>query len=257
MLNIFCKNSMDTMKAGLVAVILLLLVSGCVFVTAGCIAAKSPASATPVPPPTTGIGAALVSGTLPVPPQVSATVATATSVIGATMPATPVPSPAPPSGYSTNADVPDNPWMENLDFIRSYFPFTVPGCRMNESFPEIARGYGIRQPVPALIALSPDQMDAFLQESPGPAGSAVCAAAPGDPGWNFVKIEGTILPRNARPAEYVIGINVRSRGRIIAQFSFSEALRPGEPVSFERYVPLRSDEMDLFDSIELVFYKKR
>ncbi len=136
---------------------------------------------------------------------------------------------------------------------------------MKEVFPEAAQdpGYGIRQPEPELIALSPDQMDAFLQKLPegyngeaSLAGGDGCAAAPMSPGWNFVKIEGTIIPRNARPAEYDIGINVSSRGRVIDQIRMTETLTLEQPFSFERYVPLRSDEMDLFDGIGLVFGRK-
>jgi len=176
-----------------------------------------------------------------------------------TMPAAlPSPVATPESDYFSAADVPDNPWMENLDFIKSYYPFTVPDCTMKELFPEVAQdpGYGISQPVPKLMALSPDQMDAFLQKFNDLTGSAGCAAAPMNPGWNFVKIEGTIIPRNARPADYEIGIDVRSRGRVIAQFRFNETLTLEQPFSFQRYVPLRSGEMDLFDGIELVFHRK-
>lgn len=150
--------------------------------------------------------------------------------------------------------------MENLEFSKSYYPFTVPDCVMKALIPETAEGYGIRQPVPALIALSPDRMDAFLQAYPEngavPAGSAACAAGPASPDWNFVKISGMILPRNARPSEYDIGIGVSSRGKVIAEFRFNETLTLEQQVSFERYVPLRSDETDLFDSIGLIFDKK-
>ena len=152
--------------------------------------------------------------------------------------------------------------MENLVFIKSYYPFTVPDCAMKESFPEVAQdpGYGIRQPVPKLMAFSPDQVTAFMQMytdgNINPAVVAGCAAAPVSPGWNFVKIAGTIIPRNARPGHYEIGINVSSQGRIIAQFRFNETLTLEQPFSFERYVPLKSDEMNLFDSIELVFHRR-
>ena len=130
--------------------------------------------------------------------------------------------------------------MENLEFSKSYYPFTVPDCVMKALIPETSAGYGIRQPVPALIALTPDRMDAFLQAYPEngatPAGSTACAAGPGSPNWNFVKISGTILPRNARPSEYDIGIMVSSRGKVIAEFRFNETLTLEQQVSFERYV---------------------
>jgi hypothetical protein len=53
-----------------------------------------------------------------------------------------------------------------------------------------------------------------------------------------------------------MGINVRSHGRVIEQFRMNMTLIIDQPVIFTRYVPLRSDEMDLFDSIEMVFSKR-
>jgi hypothetical protein len=156
---------------------------------------------------------------------------------------------------------PDNPWLQYLVFTRSYFPFTVPDCTMKELFPELALdpGYGIRQPVPRLTVLSADRMDTFIAEyangNPNPPTSTGCVAAPAGRDWNFVKIDGIVVPRNARPAGYDSLLEVRSQGRIIAGFRSGETLVPGQPYSFTWYVPLRTDEMDLFDSIELLFHR--
>jgi hypothetical protein len=236
-----------------ILVVSLLLFS---MVSTGCTSPASPAVTPVAPRPTTRMGTetpALPAALPAAPPAPAAAAATTIA------PAPPSPAATRGTEYFSEADVPDNPWTENLEFTRSYYPFTIPDCAMRTVFPEVAQdpGYGIRQPVPELTALSPERMDAFLQTYPDGYNSlAGCAAAPIGPGWNFVKIEGTIMPRNARPAEYDIGINVRSRGRVIAQFRMNETLTLEQPFSFERYVPLRSDEMELFDSIELVFSRK-
>ena len=102
-------------------------------------------------------------------------------------------------------------------------------------------------------------MSLFMQEyvygSANPPAGAGCAAAPAGQGWNFVQVQGTIIPRNARPATYDTALEVRSRGRIVAQFRFNATLTLEQPYTFERYVPLRSGEMDRFDSVDLVFHR--
>ncbi len=234
------------MKTGVCILVISLLLFG--MVGAGCTSSTSPPVTTVAPLPTTGNVTPAVPATPPV-----TTAAAATAVV----PALPPPAAPGEPEYSSGADVPDNPWIMHLEFTRSYYPYTIPDCAMRAAFPEVAQvpGYGIRQPVPELIALSPGEMDAFLQKyNEGDTGG--CPAAPVGPGWNFVKIEGTILPRNARPREYDIGIDVRSRGRVVAQLGMDETLTLEQPFSFERYVPLRTDEMELFDSIELVFSGK-
>ena len=203
------------MKTGVTILLVSLLVLSVLF-TAGCMSAGSPKSATTVPGTTnpSGTPAPTPPATLPaVSPSPMTTTATTAAPAG-TVPIPPAYATTPGSGYFSTADIPDNPWMENLEFSKSYYPFTVPDCVMKALIPETAAGYGIRQPVPALIALTPDRMDAFLQAYPGngaaPAGSTACAAGPASPNWNFVKISGTILPRNARPSEY----QYRDRGQL-------------------------------------------
>jgi len=233
------------MKTGVCILVVLVLLSG--MVGAGCTSSTSPPVTTVVPRPT----ARMDTGTPVVPAAPPVTTAAAAATV---VPA--LPSPSPPAGpeYFSGADIPDNPWIMHLEFTRSYYPFNIPDCAMRAVLPEAAGdpGYGIRQPVPELVALSPAQVDAVLQKY-NEGENTGCASTPTGPGWNFVKIEGTIIPRNARPREYDIGIDVSSRGRVIAQFRMNQTLTLEQPFSFDRYVPLRSDEMELFDSIGLVF----
>jgi hypothetical protein len=248
------------MNTGTWIPVLLALAFGCMLCT-GCISPASPPVApvtSPVAPPATVTAPSpAIFPTAPaVPVTPAATTDTATASGTLQVPATtPVPE------YFTAANEPDNPWLQNLVFTKSYFPFTVPDCAMKELFPDVAQdpGYGIRQPVPKLVVLSPDRLSTFIQEytygNPSPSASAGCAAAPANQGWNFVRIQGTILPRNARPADYDSLLEVRSQGRIIAQSASNETLVLDQPFSYERYVPLKTDEMDLFDGIELLFHR--
>jgi hypothetical protein len=235
------------MDTGTLILVVLVLASG-VF-SAGCIAPNTPPvgipAAVPVTPSTTPAGTqeARLPAALPSPPAPVTAVAPADNgTVEGTLPA-PVATPEP--AYFSAADVPDNPWIQSLVFTKSYFPFTVPDCAMRELFPEVAQqpGYGIGQPVPELVAFSPDRMSPFMQEyvyggANPPAGTG-CAAAPAGPVWNFVQIQGTIIPRNARPATYDTAIEVRSRGRIVAQFRFNATLTLEQPYTFERYAQVR------------------
>jgi hypothetical protein len=239
--------------------VFVVLIAGCIVCT-GCMSPGSPASS-PVVAPSTSRMETQTTTTIPeVLPTTPAVPATAAAVTGTSqMPATPA------REYFTNINTLDNPWMQNLEFSKNYYPFAIPDCGMKVVFPQAALDphYGILQPVPKLIALSPDQMATFLQKyreeyngDPSRIGGAACAGASANPGWNFIKIVGTIIPRNARPDTYDMRMNVRSQGKVIAQFRINETLTLGQPFSFERYVPLKTNEMDLFDSVELLFARK-
>jgi hypothetical protein len=144
---------------------------------------------------------------------------------------------------------------------------------MREAFPQVAGDpdYGIQKKVPKLVMLTPEEIDEFQNRyssrsgqypdterylDPNSIGGARCAGVPADPRWNFVRINATLIPRNARPGEYDIGINVRSHGTIIGQMRMNRTFIIEEPVIFVRYIPLKLEEMDAFDSIEMVFSRR-
>ncbi|MDO9323674.1 MAG: hypothetical protein Q7T80_01825 [Methanoregula sp.] len=144
---------------------------------------------------------------------------------------------------------------------------------MRTIFPQAANDttYGIRQRVPKLIALSDDQINLFTQgfwetntEDPSfnrsvesfLLGGSWCSGVPAYPTWNVVRINATLIPRNGNPADYTIGINVKSHGSVIEQFKINQTLIIDQPVFIARYVPLKTEEMDSFDGIEMVFLKK-
>lgn len=149
---------------------------------------------------------------------------------------------------------------------------------MKIAFPQVAKDseYGIRAPHTTLTAFSRDQILASLTANareyasdtrevnpslsdyidPYNLGSANCTGTVASPTWNFVRIDATIMPRNARPADYDIGINVRSKGKVTAQLRMNRTLTIDQPVIYELYVPVKTAEMDLFDSVEMVFERR-
>jgi hypothetical protein len=159
----------------------------------------------------------------------------------------------------------EDPHIALLDFTPEYLSFRIPDCGMRAVFPQAAtdKKYGIRQSVPKLIAITPAQLNAFMasfaqdaDSDPNLIGGSTCEGAVVTPTWNFVQIRATLIPRNARPTEYDIGINVRSEGKVVEQFRMSKTFILDETVPVELYVPLKTGESDAFDSVELVFAKR-
>lgn len=179
---------------------------------------------------------------------------------------------------SSGESAADDPQIVLLQFAKGYFNAEIPDCGMRMAFPQVANntGYGIVEPHTTLTAFSANEMISFLKANareyasdprdvdpaitnyidPNTLGGAQCAGVPASPTWNFVRIDATIMPRNGRPADYDIGISVRSKGKVTAQLKLSRTLTIDKPVTYELYVPLKMIEMDRFDSIEMVFYKK-
>jgi len=178
---------------------------------------------------------------------------------------------------TTVKDTSDDPQILALDLTKNYFNADIPDCGMTTVMPQVAGdpGYGIQPPASHLVAIPRDLMLAFITANikdyaPEPTtversvthyldsnllGGASCRGVPAQPAWNFVRIDLTIVPRNARPANYDIGIDVRSQGRTAAQITMNRNLTLDTPVSYELYVPLKIAEMDRFDSVAMNFTK--
>ncbi|MFA4861054.1 hypothetical protein [Methanoregula sp.] len=265
------------MKGNLLCFFCMVLVFGFVF-SAACTSSPSPGGP--------------VVATLSVTPSA----ATAPLVPTLTPAATPSQSPpvtTSPAGraiaslpVSTNTQVPqttvketsDDPQILALEFTKNYFNADIPDCGMRAVLPQVAAdpGYGIQPPKSYLVAIPKDLMLAFITANikdyapepttveryvthyldPNLLGGTSCSGVPAQPAWNVVRIDLTIIPRNARPANYDIGIDVRSQGRTAAQITMNRNLTLDTPVSYELYVPLKTAEMDRFDSIAMNFTKQ-
>jgi hypothetical protein len=245
---------------------------------AGCTSTEAPETPVPAVPQATIIQTSTVTTADSVP----AATPPAAPIIPATADATPAistpvgtPVPVTPTWIqeSYGKDAMSDPRIVLLTFDKECMAFDIPDCGMRVAFPQAAGdpGYGIRQPVPKLLMLTEEEIDAFTDTysivdkrypdserriDPNAIGGASCAGVPANPVWNFVRVNATLMPRNARPAEYDIGINVRSRRDVIAQVTMNRTFILDQPVIIVRYIPLKVEEMDAFDSIGLVFARR-
>jgi hypothetical protein len=167
--------------------------------------------------------------------------------------------------HSTAEGSANDPYIQVLRFTPEYLPFRIPDCGMRAAFPQAAtdKRYGISQPEPKLLAITPAQMKAFMnafaqdaEGDPNRIGGSACEGMVVTPTWNVVRIDATLIPRNARPTDYDIGINVRSKGKIADQLTLARPFVLDQPVILELYIPLKTEETDAFDSVELVFAKR-
>lgn len=248
----------------------LLLVAGLLF-SAGCTSPQVPAGTPTITPqaPGTATPSATVSPVTPSPIIAARTVEATPSV---TVPATPAPKPTWIQKPSV-MDSADDPSIFFQTTTMEALVFDIPDCGMRAAFPEAAEdpAYGVVQTEPRLIMVTPEEMTAFLAahkkpyaDDPDPQfnvdpnliGGAQCAGAVASPTWNFIRINATFVPRNARPAVYDIGINFRSHGRIIEQLQIQETFILDQPIIMARYIPLTNREMDQIDMIDYVFAKR-
>jgi len=155
-----------------------------------------------------------------------------------------------------------DPFINTLQVRKNYFSFSIPGCDMKEIFPAIAKDpeYGIDQPVPRLSTLSSAEIRDFIiryTEGPGEnsrlKGIYSCQGVSMPPDWNFAEFRAVITPRNSRPADYEISLMVRKQGENITVYTTRENLTLEQPVVFVRYIPVKTDEMELIDAAAIAF----
>lgn len=232
-------------------ILLAFLVLGLVLVS-GCTTPQTPAPASPITAEITSI-----------PADIPVTVATtgAFSPDITFQPEGKSPAPGTVTVQTTRIQV-DNPYLEYLNIRKKTFDDRIPNCIMENAFPTIAsdKNYGINQVNPKLTALTQDEYDQFLWKyTEGKAENTplknlqVCQGAEGNPEWNFVEIRVILNPTNVRPANYTISQVVRSNGNIIAQFTTTQTLVIDKKVALTSYVPVKADELDLFDTVGLTY----
>ena len=159
----------------------------------------------------------------------------------------------------------DNPHLEYFNIRKNTYDSRIPNCIMQNAFPAIANDpyYGINQLNPKLSALTQDQYDQFLwkfteDKSENSLLKALpeCRGVEGNPEWNFVEIRVILVPTNVKPSDYTITEVVRSNGEIIAQFSTTRTLVLDDKIALTSYVPVKADEMDLFDTVGLTYTRQ-
>ncbi len=174
-----------------------------------------------------------------------------------TRPATPAPT-TEPSLQKREID----PYVNSIGFDSYYFSFDIPGCDMKEIYPAYANDpeYGIEQSAPKLSTLSAAEIRAFIRdhtlrssENSPFKGSYSCQGVSMSPNWNFAEVSAAITPRNARPATYEISLIMRAKGENITVFTTRENLTPDQRIAIVRYIPMKTDEIELLDRADITF----
>ena len=73
------------------------------------------------------------------------------------------------------------------------------------------------------------------------------------PNWNFAEVSAAITPRNARPATYEISLIMRAKGENITVFTTRENLAPDQRIAIVRYIPMKTEEIELLDRADITF----
>jgi hypothetical protein len=164
---------------------------------------------------------------------------------------------------STTRIASDNPYLEYLNVRKRTFDNPLPDCLMGNAFPftKNETGYGIQQIVPKLAAISEDEYWSFLrrytqgnaENTPLRIITACQGSLTAEPTWNFAEVRIVLDPTNYSPANYTITQNVWSDGKIVAQFPTTRQLVIDEQVVLTSYIPVRTDEVDLIDSVVVTY----
>jgi hypothetical protein len=159
------------------------------------------------------------------------------------------------------------PFVEYLNFQKRIFIYPIPNCLMQNAFPAVANdnGYGINKVAPKLVAVSQDDYVLFLWKyTEGNAANTPlktlpeCRGSDNEPTWNFVEVRVILNPTNTQPANYTVIRNVWSNNRniwsdqkLVAQLPTTERLVIDQKATLTSYIPVRTDELDLFDTVSV------
>ena len=178
----------------------------------------------------------------------------------------------------------NDPYQEYLHGTVNYLSYPIGNCDMKIYFPDIAgdSAYGLSVLPAKVTGLSSYQMEKFLRENTeipvndyynstgdpqyNPENVKLkdrkifshhgCLDQVVDPQWNFVEVAIHIIPRNARPTNYTIGINILSYGeKIVAQITTDKTLTLDHPEDLTIYIPLKTNDMSRFTGASLVYRK--
>jgi hypothetical protein len=234
------------MKINTFVVVLFLL--GCILLS-GC---TTPAPDKPVPTATPVAEAVVVTETpVSTPVQVSTPRSDAHAV----------PTVNPVTATETTRIASDNPSLEYLNIRKQTFDYSIPNCVMQTAFPAIITDtYGIRQVEPKLTEISEDDYQNFLRKytESGLENTQLktpngCFGTPSEPTWNFIEVRVNLKPTNIRASDYLITEKIISGGKVVQEFPVTKRLVIDEGVSLLSYIPIRANEVDLFDSVAVTF----
>lgn len=155
----------------------------------------------------------------------------------------------------------DNPYLVNLNIRKRTFDYPLPNCLMQTAFPGLLKDtYGIQQVVPNLAVITEDEYLTFIRkntEDNTEGGKlktpSACRGSAAEPTWNFIEVRAILDPTNVHPADYTITENIWSDGKVVVKFATTRNLVINEQVTLLSYIPVRSDEVDLFDMVGITY----
>jgi hypothetical protein len=170
-----------------------------------------------------------------------------------------------PKVHSYNQADPDF----SINIKNSVLAYTVSNCIMKEVFPTIANdvNYGLKASPSKLTGISDGEWNRFIREytegkneNSKTIGISRCnpplPESPKNPWWNFIKISGQLTPRNPIPADYEIVIHIKGYGgNDVGQVKMNEKLYQDQPIQYVTYIPMRNDEIEMFNTATITFNK--
>jgi hypothetical protein len=141
---------------------------------------------------------------------------------------------------------------------------------MKQVFPDIVNNpeYGIASAHPTIVGLSPQKWKAFYadwsrwrttglsqtisisecQNVPTPENTPSTA-------WDVAYVGARIIPRNGNPSDYSIIFTLSPEGKNGAQIITTTTLTMDQPITIERWIPLRRSEIDTLGIPSMSFNK--
>ncbi|NLD56625.1 MAG: hypothetical protein GX651_00635 [Methanomicrobiales archaeon] len=155
----------------------------------------------------------------------------------------------------------DNPYLVNLNIRKRTFDYPLPNCFMQVAFPGLLKDtYGIQQVVPNLAVVSEDEYLTFIRKNTEDNSEksklktpSACFGSAAEPTWNFIEVRVILDPSNVHPADYTITENIVSDGKVVVKFATTRSLVIGNQVTLLSYIPIRSDDVDLFDTVAITY----
>lgn len=170
--------------------------------------------------------------------------------------ATPVPQ-------MTKLAVANDPLVQDLSLTK--FDYGISDCIMKQVFPDIAKDpdYGINSAHPKLVGISNETWTKFYldyntgQQS-GQSQTFSISKCEGIPisesnTWDFVWVYAKLIPRNARPSDYTIIVQLNAKNKEISQLVTIETLTLEQPVKISSWVPMKRNEIEFLQTPKIYF----
>jgi len=163
--------------------------------------------------------------------------------------------------YTTHMSDAGDPYINNFGYQK--YSTQTSDCVMKQIFPDIGNNpnYGVKANPPYLVGLSLKKFSGYLSDyesgktagMSGTMSSVNCDNVPvmESTTWGFEHVYAKFTPRNAKPSEFMIILNIYSDGKLVSQITSNETLTIDQPVEIDTLIPLKGT--DTINSVSLHF----